>query len=57
MKVADCLLCIGCDELYPINLDACPSCLSEQAIPLTRMIEPMQPSRGIELVKASEVIS
>lgn len=39
MKLQNLKLCaeFGCDELYPINMKYCPSCLSEQAIPLSRL--------------------
>ncbi len=39
MKLQELKLCaeFGCDELYPINMKCCPSCLSEQAILLSRL--------------------
>ena len=39
MKVRDLQLCAeqGCDEIYPVNVKYCPSCLSEQAIILSNL--------------------
>ena len=39
MKLQDLKLCAeqGCDEIYPVNVKYCPSCLSEQAIILSNL--------------------
>ncbi len=42
MKVIGCVICVGCDEVYPLGLPACPSCLSAVYIPLSRIVEPME---------------
>ncbi len=42
LKLADAVLCIGCDCLYELGQPQCPSCTSAVYIPLSRIVEPME---------------
>lgn len=36
-KPQDLVLCADCEEIYPREAPACPSCTGRQAIPLSRL--------------------
>lgn len=57
MKLADTQICVNCDELVEKSILACPSCTSEQLIPLSEWLAPLVDRQEIELVRTIAEVS
>jgi hypothetical protein len=55
-KVWDLAICATCDEVFDIETRQCPSCTCSSYLPLSLVIEPLQPMKEIKSIRAGRVV-